>query len=98
MTETTARAIVEWQYEPPYDIYDVDPEERESTVRSILDPAKCYFAAWSRDDLVGFACFGSDAQVPGGDYCGVGILDVGLGLRPDLTGKGIGRSFVEAII
>jgi len=98
MTESAARTIVTWRYEKPYDIYNVDPEERESTARSLLDPVNRYFAAWSLEELVGFACFGSDARVPGGDYRGEGIVDVGLGLRPDLTGQGIGLRFVNAIV
>ena len=51
-------------------------------------------------DLAGFFCFGTAAQVPGGRFCGVyddvETLDVGLGLRPDLTGRGLGLSFVRA--
>ena len=30
------------------------------------------------DDLIGFCTFGSDARVPGGDYCAP-ALDIGLG-------------------
>ncbi len=98
MTASAARAVVSWQYEKPYDIYNVEPEERESTIRGILDPNNHYVAAWSREELVGFACCGPDAQVPSGNYTGEGILDVGLGLRPDLTGKGFGLGFVNAIV
>jgi RimJ/RimL family protein N-acetyltransferase len=51
-------------------------------------------------DIVGYCCFGVDAQVPGGDYDKgePDILDVGVGLRPDLTGKGHGFNFVSAIL
>jgi ribosomal-protein-alanine N-acetyltransferase len=98
MTDSAARTIVTWRYEQPYDIYNVDPDECESVVRSLLDPVNRYFATWSLEELVGFACFGPDARVPGGDYSGESIVDVGLGLRPDLTGKGIGLPFVNAII
>jgi len=98
MTASFARTIVTWRYEKPYDIYNVGPEERESTVRSLLNPVNRYVAAWSLEELVGFACFGPDARVPGGDYTGDDVVDVGLGLRPDLTGKGIGLPYVNAIV
>jgi RimJ/RimL family protein N-acetyltransferase len=50
--------------------------------------------------LVGYCCFGEDAQVPGGDYHQgePGILDIGIGLKPDLTGKGLGFDFVKEIL
>ena len=41
-------------------------------------------------------CFGPDAQVPGGDY-EAAALDIGLGLRPDLTGQGRGLHYASAV-
>ena len=43
--------------------------------------------------LVGYRCFGPEGQVPGGDYSG-DALDTGGGLRPDLTGRGLGRAAI----
>jgi RimJ/RimL family protein N-acetyltransferase len=99
MTEVDARAIVGWRYDGPYAGYDCPPEEAAATVRLMLDPASRYFAI--RDaigDLVGYCCFGAEARVPGGDYADVSALDVGLSLRPDLTGRGLGAAFVAAIV
>jgi [ribosomal protein S18]-alanine N-acetyltransferase len=45
--------------------------------------------------LIAFNCFGEDARVPGGDYT-VDALDVGAGLRPDLTGQGLGLKLISA--
>lgn len=98
MTDREAREIAAWHYEPPYDFYDMaqDPEDLEE----LLDPEKRrdYFAAFSSDgaELVGFVCFGAEARVPTGPYDGDGDLDVGLGLRPDLTGRGSGLPFLLA--
>jgi GNAT superfamily N-acetyltransferase len=41
--------------------------------------------------------YGLDGQVSGGDYSAE-ALDIGLAVRPDLTGRGLGDSFVEAAI
>jgi ribosomal-protein-alanine N-acetyltransferase len=53
-----------------------------------------------RGDLVGYFCFGEDARVAAGRRTGVyereAALDVGLGMRPDLTGRGLGEEFLHA--
>lgn len=96
MSKKEAREIAAWRYEPPYDFYDVvvnDPEDLEES----LDPDELrgYYSATSSGRLVGYFCFGAEARVPGGDYSGE-AMDVGLGLRPDLTGSGLGLEFLEA--
>jgi [ribosomal protein S18]-alanine N-acetyltransferase len=58
-----------------------------------------YVATDERGTLVGFFCFGAPAQVPGGHLCGLyaaDAVDIGLGMRPDLTGRGLGREFLTA--
>jgi [ribosomal protein S18]-alanine N-acetyltransferase len=95
MSQSEAREIAAWKYEPPYDFYDAakDPEDFDEH----LDPEKRrdYFSAISGGELVGYFCFGSKARVLGGDYSG-DALDIGLGMRPDLTGRGLGLDFLEA--
>jgi [ribosomal protein S18]-alanine N-acetyltransferase len=98
ITEAEARAVCGWRYPPPYAVYNASI----SSVPSLLDPANHYHAAVDEQgELVGFACFGPDARVPGEldqEDADDGVLDVGLGLRPDLTGRGLGPAFVEAIL
>jgi GNAT superfamily N-acetyltransferase len=58
-----------------------------------------YAATDEQGTLVGFFCFGAPAQVPGGQLCGLyadDALDIGLGVRPDLTGRRLGREFLTA--
>lgn len=99
MTEPDARTILTWQYDGPYAVYNCDPADLEESVAAYLDPQNQYFAACdAADQLVGYCCFGADARVPGGDYTDADALDVGLSLRPDLTGRGIGPTFVAAIL
>jgi RimJ/RimL family protein N-acetyltransferase len=44
--------------------------------------------------LIGFRSFGPDGQVPGWDYDD-SALDTGGGLRPELTGQGLGRLVIS---
>lgn len=98
MDEVSARESLTWRYEPPYDFYNPNPDKVEETVQWFLDPRHAYCAITGDDDkMVGYCCFGTDAQVPGGDY-GADALDVGLRMRPDLTGQGRGSDFFAAIV
>jgi RimJ/RimL family protein N-acetyltransferase len=98
MNEPSARSLVKWQYGPPYDLYNSDPSEQDSLVQFLVEPSNGYYAIRDdRRDLVAFCCFGRDAQVPGGDYR-LAACDIGLGLRPDLTGRGLGAVFVRAVL
>jgi [ribosomal protein S18]-alanine N-acetyltransferase len=86
MTLAYATDIAGWRYPPPYDCYDmtgVDPE-------FLVSPESGFFALTDDDALVGFRSFGADGQVPGGRY-DFSALDTGGGLRPELTGQGLGR-------
>ena len=86
MTAAYAAEIVTWRYPAPYDCYDMTSAE----ARFIASPASGFFALAEGDELIGFRSFGEDGQVPGGEY-DFSALDTGGGLRPDLTGKGLGR-------
>jgi RimJ/RimL family protein N-acetyltransferase len=99
MTETSAREVVAWRYPGLYALYNMPPEEGEEEIAILLDPRFGYYAVFDEaSSLFGFCCFGTDAQVPGGDYSDDRALDVGLGIRPDLVGKGMGQDFLEAIL
>ena len=97
ITPSDARAISHWHYEEPYSIYDGDP----TSVDALLQPRFAYHSVYDeRAELTGYFCFGEDAQVAAGKRLGVyqvePALDVGLGMRPDLTGRGLGEEFVHA--
>ncbi|MGA9399831.1 GNAT family N-acetyltransferase [Haladaptatus sp.] len=87
ITVDDVRAIVSWHYDPPYDFYDMesDPEDlARFTNPTNWDDKYAVFGA--DDERVGFFSFEfSD-----------GTLEIGLGMCPHLTGRGNGRSFVEA--
>ena len=97
MNEEDTREIAAWRYEAPYDFYDMtnDPEGLEK----LLGPPerrRGYYTVLSGGELVGFFCYSLGGQLPGFDYPGDGCIDIGLGLRPDLTGKGLGLKFIRA--
>ena len=85
-----------WRHDPPYDIYDIT-QPVEEAVEYFLRPVTNCHVIESGGLLAGFITFGSDARVSGGDYSGPG-LDIGLGMEPSLTGRGLGASFVGAVI
>lgn len=87
LTRADAEAIASWKYQEPYSLYDGgDPDH--------LLRHKYFAAADEEGELIGFCCFGEDARVPGLDE-EEGVLDVGAGLRPDLTGIGLGGPFLR---
>lgn len=86
-----------WRYEPPYDIYNLDSADEED-IKFFLDSQNGYYSLTNEQgELVAYCCFGLDGQVPGGDYS-LDALDIGLGVRPDLTGQGRGSLFVNAVL
>ncbi len=98
MDEASARIVPEWRYDAPYDIYNIAPDEAEKEMLLLLDPQNAYYTLTNEDGgLAAYCCFGQDAQVPGGDYS-TAALDIGLGVRPDLTGQGRGFVYVNAVL
>ncbi len=94
--EPDIREFITWRYEPPYDGYNISGDAEELVTYFMLASVDCH-ALTEGDELIGFCTFGADAQVPGGDYF-QNRLDIGLGVRPDLTGRGHGASFVAVVV
>ena len=95
-TRRDAEAIVWWRYPAPYEIYNIRGSALDAEVDSLLRPELHYFAVLNaEEEMVAFRCFGTDAQVSGGDYSEE-ALDMGGGLRPDLTGRGLGPLVIES--
>lgn len=94
MTKEMAARITSWKYEEPYSLYNMD--ENEDGISELMNGDYYYVADW-QDRLVGFLCSGDSARVPGGYAANLynnGALDIGFGLRPDLTGRGKGQNFL----
>ncbi|WP_273327282.1 GNAT family N-acetyltransferase [Vallitalea guaymasensis] len=95
MNRKYAELISNWTYEQPYNIYSGDGSNE---YMDELLVGSYYTVLNEKDDIIGFYCFGKAAQVPAGNEYGAyektNFLDVGLGIRPDLCGKGIGYDFM----
>lgn len=87
MRDADARAIAGWHYECPYRFYDA--EQDADDLAELLDAearGEAYWAATDRDgDLQGFFSFRVEGTA----------VEIGLGMRPDLTGQGHGLAFVR---
>jgi RimJ/RimL family protein N-acetyltransferase len=91
LTREHAEDISTWRYAAPYDTYDMvgaAPDE-------LLLPELGFHAVLAAERLIGFRSFGPDGRVPGWDYDD-SALDTGGGLRPELTGQGLGRAAISA--
>jgi len=88
LTEEDAHQVAIWHYEAPYDFYDWDQDPED--LAELLDSQnwkETYFSVRSeQDDLVGYFSYRQmDHET----------IEMGLGLRPDLTGRGLGSAFVR---
>ena len=88
MSDASARAIANWQYPEPYTFYNSTTDEDD--LAELLDARRRgdqYYEVLANDGaLIGFFQFKHEQQP----------LEIGLGLRPDLTGRGLGLAFVRA--
>lgn len=80
----------EWKYEGAYSFYDMtaDLEDYEEFIDESLRNANDHYQAMAEGGLAGFFCVVRDGPV----------IEIGLGLRPDLCGKGVGKGFVDQAV
>ncbi|KAF3890613.1 MULTISPECIES: GNAT family N-acetyltransferase [Nostocales] len=98
MNEANARIILTWRYDEPYDFYNPNPTGIEENVRQFLDSTNAYYTITnSGGDLTAYCCFGRDARVSGGDYT-IAALDVGFGMCPSLTRRGVTLRVIDAVL
>ncbi|MGH8880887.1 MAG: GNAT family N-acetyltransferase [Stackebrandtia sp.] len=89
LTTTDADDIAAWRYDGPWTIYNPPASLRAEDG---------YWAVSGADDvLVGYLCLGFDARVPGLDAAD-DREDLGVGMRPDLTGSGHGKAFGATVL
>ncbi|QDP42147.1 GNAT family N-acetyltransferase [Radiobacillus deserti] len=91
ITQKQAEDIANWHYDENYSFYDMeaDPEDLEE----FLDPlqrGESVFAVTIENELMGFLTIQQFTEK--------NIIDIGLGMRPDFTGKGMGKEFLKKCV
>lgn len=91
MTQEAAMMIADhWKYKEPYSFYDATADVED--YQELIDPQQRgnhYYEWWKEDELVGYFVLLTDDS---------NTVEIGLGLRPDLTGKGLGQTFISEIL
>lgn len=89
MNEDYAAQIANWHYKGIYAFYDMDQDLED--LQELLDSRswtdQYYAVVAENDELAGYFSFFQEEP---------SAVTIGLGLRPDLTGKGLGQAFIEA--
>lgn len=87
MSQQDAEKIASWRYDPPYSFYNMDliPEELAAFLDPLQREKDGFISVYKQHELIGFFCF-QDRE---------GDVVIGLGMRPDLTGEGLGLKFVQ---
>lgn len=90
ITRAYAKEYLGWQYEPPYDFYTIAPEYWEREMSEIFQPApgNCYYAALYDGKMAGYFELHHRKET----------VEIGVALRPELTGKGHGRAFLACVL
>lgn len=87
-----AETVASWRYQGPWSVYDPrpgdDPISAVAGYDAVVDDA---------GSLVGFICVGPEARVPGLAEAD-GTLDIGVGMHPDLVGRGLGRRLGAVVL
>ncbi|WP_142829617.1 GNAT family N-acetyltransferase [Planococcus soli] len=77
-----------WRYDGIYSFYNMDADQED--LQEFLNPTKredSYFVVINKREIIGFYSFREISD---------GIIDIGLGMKPSLTGQGSGFEFVKA--
>jgi len=91
MTQQEAQEIAnDWKYDGVYSFYDTTADAEDYS--ELFDAKKRgdrYFSCYSDNELVGYYCI---------EILEENKIELGLGLNPEHTGKGLGLSFVNAVM
>ncbi|WP_218672698.1 GNAT family N-acetyltransferase [Oceanobacillus timonensis] len=81
-----------WKYNEPYDFYDMTADQED--YEEIIDPHQrtdTFYSVIDNNQLVGYFClFPKDSAM--------NEIELGLGMKPGITGKGFGEQFVKEIL
>lgn len=93
LSEDDVQSIVAWRYGGDYTMYDHKPGDRAT----LVDPGNEFLAIRRDAQLIGYVCLGVEARVAGMSD-DPAVIDLGVGVRPDLTGHGHSRWLMPATL
>lgn len=96
-TSDEARAVASWAYEPPFDFYDLAPDEAVDLFTTRDAARRGYYPLHDGRAVVGFVCFGPEARVRG-QVEESGTCDVGAGLDPGRLSQGLATGLMPAVV
>lgn len=90
--------IINWKYSEEYSIYNL--ENTENTIEELLNGKYYVYFKENKNEIIGFFCSGKSARIPTLeiDTYNEKYLDIGLGMKPEYCGKGLGKGFLTDII
>lgn len=89
MIQTDAEQIAGWHYDGIYSFYDASSDAED--LAELLNPelrGDQYFSVYQNNRLAGYFTYNWNDERQS--------IVIGLGMHPDLTGKGLGGPFLEA--
>lgn len=94
LSEENAKEICRWKYKPPYDVYNWWSWDKLIQLNEpITDPIKRqkdFLGVFTSDNkFIGFAVFSNPTK---------GVTRLGLGLKPNMCGKGLGKALMSLIL
>ena len=95
LTRDEAGDLAGWTYPPPFDVYDSG--DAELFLSRTADGEGYFPAVDDAGRLVAFAVIGGEARVRGQEPA-EGVVDIGLGVRPDAIGRGVGTALVGQVV
>lgn len=97
MTKEYANKISLWQYDGEYAVYSF--AQNDETIDDLCN-GDYYAFVDNNKEISGYLCSGKSAQVPlvEANRYSENLTDIGIGMRPDLCGKGNGRNFFKEAV
>ena len=90
MTEHYAKDYLNWRYPAPYEFYNIPEKYHSAELKEIMNNISNWFCIEKPGTgMIGFYEFTPRKS---------GVVEIGLGLRPDYTGRGFGLSFVRGAV
>lgn len=89
MTQEHAEMIAyQWKYKDEYSFYDISADQED--LQEFLDEKQrinSFFVVYRNNEIIGYFVF---------DTKEIGIVNISLGMKPELTGKGEGIRFLQS--